>query len=217
MYRLKMVRNAFVVAEGDTMTWSRVVWRVAAAVAFAATAALAVTLARGGSLHASLAAGPGSSSAPGSASGHARADARQAVAVRRCQTALLRITVRSGQAGRYVVEFTNVSRAACSLRGYPTVSAYGAGQRKLGAAGARDTSAAARLVVLGHGESAASPVAATAPSLPARRCRPVTASGLRVVPPGGNAGRLIQQSLTACSASGRDAPVYLRVRAVQPG
>src|SRR5438477_523051 len=50
--------------KGGTMTWSRIVWRIAAALAFGATAALAVGLARGGSLHASLASGPGSSGGP---------------------------------------------------------------------------------------------------------------------------------------------------------
>lgn len=200
------------------MTWSRVVWRIAAALAFAATAALAISLARSGSLHASLASGRGSSGSSASALARARPDAREATAVPLCQTSRLHITVRSdGGIGRYVVEFTNVSRAACSLRGYPSVSAYGPGKRELGTAGARDTSVAVRLVVLRRGESAASPVAATARSLPTRRCRPVTAAGLRVVPPGQRAGSLIQQSLTACSAQGTDAPVFLRVRAVQPG
>jgi hypothetical protein len=194
------------------------VWRIAAALAFGATAVLAVGLARGGSLNASLASGPGSSGALGSASVRVGHDERQAVATPRCGTSRLRITARAGdRAGQYIVEFTNVSGAACSLRGYPSVYAYGPGQRELGAMAALDASAAVRPVVLGRGKSAASPVAAVAPSLPARRCRPVTAAGLRVVPPGDRAGRLVRQSLTACSAGGTDAPVFLRVRPVQPG
>jgi hypothetical protein len=196
------------------MTSSRIEWRLAAILAFGATAVLAVTLSRGGSLSASLAAGPGSQSA----SPKAVPDARHAADIPPCEISRLRITLRGGErAGQFLVDFTNVSGAACSLRGYPSVSAYGAGERELGAVGAPDTSGAAiRLVVLSRGKSAVSPVAATAPSLPASRCRPVTAAGLRVVPPGGHAGRFIRRPLPACAARGQNAPVYLRVRAVRP-
>jgi hypothetical protein len=199
------------------MTSSRVEWRLAAIVAFGATAVLAVTLSRG-SMSASLAARPGSQSGSPGVAARAVPDARHAADIPPCEISRLRITLRAGgRAGQFLVDFTNVSGPACSLRGYPSVSAYGAGERELGAADAHDTSgAAARLVVLSRGKSAVSPVAATAPSLPASRCRPVTAAGLRVVPPGEHAGRFIRRPLTACSARGQDAPVYLRVRAVQP-
>lgn len=203
------------------MTSSRVAWRMVAVLAFAATAALAVTLSRG-SLRPALSAGHARSAAASpNAPSLAGPDARRG-GIGPCVTSGLRISVRDGPSDRYVVEFTNVSRSACSLRGYPSVSAYtvsarDGGARQLGTAADRDMSVAVRLVVLDRGESAAAPVAATASALPAHSCQPVTAAGLRVVPPGERAARLVRQSLTACSAGGRGGPVFLRVRAVQPG
>jgi hypothetical protein len=47
-------------------------------------------------------------------------------------------------------------------------------------------------------------------------CRPVIATGLRVTPPGESAARFIRHTLLACSAAGPRAPVFLRVRAIQP-
>ena len=206
---------------------SRVAWQIAAVAAFAATAALLVTLSHGGPVRASLASGasPAVSRGAPARAGRSEAgpDARQA-AFPPCTASRLRISVRGypGTGGRagYAVEFTNVSRGPCSMRGYPSVSAYtasapGGESRVLGAVAGRDPSSSARLVVLGRGESAASAVSVAAPGVPARRCRPVTAAGLRVVPPGASAGRYVPYPLTACSAGGRHAPVFLLVRAVQ--
>jgi hypothetical protein len=73
--------------------------------------------------------------------------------------------------------------------------------------------------VLAPGETARAAVIASAAgsaSASAGGCRPVIATGLRVTPPGESAARFIRHSLLACSAAGPRAPVFLRVRAVQP-
>src|SRR5882757_5687829 len=89
-------------------------WRIATAVAFGATAALAVILSRGAPVDAALA------SAKGPGAQHAAA---------RCALSGLRISLGPGARvttviTRYPLDFTNVSGAACTLAGYPQVAAY---------------------------------------------------------------------------------------------
>lgn len=188
---------------------ARLGWRVAAVVAFGATAALAVTLTRGAPMHAALI----------SARGHHAAS--------RCAASGLRISldavpaaatgVRQGLTS-YALDFTNISDPKCELRGYPAVAAYLASGVQVGNAAAADTTATAHRVVLAPGETARAAViaSAAAPSASGGGCRPVIATGLRVTPPGESAARFIRHSLLACSAAGPRAPVFLRVRAIQP-
>jgi len=191
-------------------------WRGVAAVAFAATAVLAVAVSRGAPAHVALTSSRHPSGAPG-ASGAAQ-----------CATSRLRISLTTGSgpgtrasaghgriagAGDSTLEFTNVSGVACALSGYPGVAAYGAGGAQIGNAAGRDTSVTARRIVLAPGATAHAAVAA---SVSAGSCRPVVATGLRVVPPGQSAARYIRHAIPACGLAGRRAPVFLHVRAVQP-
>jgi len=183
-------------------------WRVAAIAAFAATAALAVTLSRGAPMPAALTT--------------ARHVTKQhAAATPRCATSRLHISVGTAASTgasalgvtRYRLEFTNVSGATCALSGYPQVAAYRDGAQ-VGNAAVLDTTDAARRVLLAPGESAhAAVIASVSPGA----CRPVRAAGLRVVPPGQSEARYIGHALTACSAAGPAAQAFLRVRAVEPG
>jgi hypothetical protein len=195
-------------------------WRVAAVFAFAATAALAVTLTRGAPMPAAL------TSARNAARGHAAnghaAKADGASGTPQCATSRLRISIGAGTEAadravtRYPLEFTNVSGAACTLSGYPEVAAYrdDGVLVEVGNAAGWDTSVAARRVLLAPGAIAHAAVIASVPGGP---CRPVTATGLRVVPPGQSVARYVPHALRACSAAGPRAPVFLRVGAVQPG
>ena len=193
---------------------ARLGWRVAAVVAFGATAALAVTLTRGAPMHAAL------------------ISARNHDAGPRCAASGLRISlgaipaaaagVRPGLTS-YALDFTNVSGAKCELRGYPAVAAYRGNGIQVGNAATADTTATAQRVVLAPGETArAAVIVSASASAPASAsasvvgCQPVLATGLRVTLPGGSAVRLIRHGLLACSAAGPRAPVFLRVRAVQP-
>jgi hypothetical protein len=192
-------------------------WRGVAAIAFAATAVVAVTVSRGGPAHVALTSARNPSAAHG-ASGAAQ-----------CAASRLRISLgadsgpgtrasaghgRSVGAGVSTLEFTNVSGTACAVSGYPEVAAYGVGGAQLGNAAGRDTSAAARRIVLAPGATAHAAVVA---SVSAGSCRPVVAAGLRVVPPGQSAARYIRHAMPACGLAGPRAPVFLHVRAVQPG
>jgi hypothetical protein len=204
---------------------ARLGWRIAAVVAFGATAALAVTLTRGAPLHAAL-------TSSRLTTGAARN--REAGAAPRCATSGLRISIgpgtsAAGQAGRastgitgdltvtrYPLDFTNVSGATCALGGYPVVAAYAADGAQLGNAASADTSTAAHRVVLAPGATARAAVTASIPTAATGGCRPVVATGLRVAPPGQSAARDVRDGLLACSAAGHRAPVFLWVGAVAP-
>ena len=187
--------------------------RIAVAVAFGATAALAVTL-NGGAppVHAALASekGSGTPSAP--------VTPRSPAATARCTVSGLRISVGAGSRvtavmTRYPLDFTNVGAAPCTLTGYPEVAAYQGEGTEVGDVAVRDTSVAASRVVLAPGQTAHASLDA---SLSAR-CRLVRASGLRVVPPGQSTARYVKHSLTACAAHTPWGEDYLQVRSIQPG
>jgi Protein of unknown function (DUF4232) len=189
--------------------------RIATAVAFGATAALAITLSRGAPMHAALTSDKGQSGPHAAASGPSTATS---AAAPRCAVSWLRISVGAGSRvttvlTRYPLDFTNVSGAPCTLTGYPQVAAYQGDGTEVGDAAVEDTAVAALRVVLAPGQTAHASLDASL----SVRCRPVRAAGLRVVPPGQSAARYAKRSLTACAAHVPWGEDYLHVRAIQPG
>ncbi len=187
-------------------------WRIATAVAFGATAALAVIVSRGAHVDAALA------SAKGPGAQHAAAGTQQAVTAR-CALSGLRISLGPGARvttviTRYPLDFTNVSDAPCTLAGYPEVTAYRDNGVQVGAAAGHDLSVTAHRVLLRPGQTAHTTLDA---AVPAARCGPVRATGLRVVTPGQTAARYVRRPLTACTARAAHGQDYLRVRAIQSG
>ncbi len=195
--------------------------RIATAVAFGATAALAVILNQGAPVHAALASEKGQNPPRAAAATQAPAAATESpapVPAPRCALSGLRISVETGsrvttQTTRYALDFTNVGGVPCSLTGYPGVAAYQGDGTEVGDAAVRDTSVAAARVVLAPGQTAHASLDASL----SVRCRPVRVAGLRVVPPGQPAGRYVKRSLTACAAQAPRGEDYLQVRAIQPG
>ena len=171
--------------------------------AFGATAALAVTLNR-----------------PVPAPAALTTAARQQTAPT-CAPAGLAVSLAGGAGSsgwRYHVVFTNTSGSACILSGYPQVAAYAIGRHGYVQVGnaAQGEVAGARRVLLRPGGIAHSDVDISAVA-PDGACRPVTAAGLRVVPPGAARPQYLRTRLTACSAVGPNARNYLHVWAIQPG
>lgn len=217
---------------------ARIGWRFATAVAFGATAALAVIVSSGAPTRTALI------SAKGAAGGHATASASAGQPVPpQCAVSRLRLSVGPGvrvaarfthgpamkspaakpatrrtamKHGpavvaaliRYRLDFTNVSRLPCTMAGYPQVAADQNGM-VVGGQAAHDTTVAAHRLLLAPGQTVH---AALDASVPTPRCHPVRASGLRVAPPGQSSARYLDRPLTACTARGQS---YLRVRAVQ--
>jgi Protein of unknown function (DUF4232) len=197
-------------------TQVRVVWRAGVAVAFAATAALAVILSRGGAVPADL-----------TSAGAAQAGIGT-IASPQCTTSRLQIRLGAGEYHgtgyiRYPLEFTNVSRSTCTLTGYPRVFAYHASSRaaegrQIGNAAGWDPSETVRRILLVPGATAHSESQlASVTDFPATRCRPVAAQELRVFPPGQSVAGYIPYTFAACSATGPRAPVFLNVQAIQKG
>jgi Protein of unknown function (DUF4232) len=115
----------------------------------------------------------------------------------------------------YPLEFSNVSRRACHLAGYPGVSAIGRRGQRLGSPAGHDTAFRPRLVILRGGETAHALLTITeAGNFPARQCGVRTAVALRVIPPHGAHPAFVPLSFPACSRKG---PIYLHIRVVRPG
>jgi hypothetical protein len=170
-------------------------------------------------------AGCGSVQAPGAGNASARAGgASGAAAVAACARPALRVRLDLAAAGvaagsYYVpLEFTNTSRRACRLAGYPSVElAAGVAGGQIGAAAATDHAVRARPVLLAPGGTAHAwlQVLDTA-NYPASKCHPVTAAGLRITAPGAESASSIAHPVPACQAALHGSEV-LTVHPVQPG
>jgi Protein of unknown function (DUF4232) len=193
-------------------------WRVIAVVAFAGTAALAVTLTRvparpqHAALSSSLMESPCATSGLEAWLGLGTSGSASVTATRD--------HIRGTQGAYYTLEFTNVSARACSLYGYPEVSAYAGSQvagTQIGSAATRDTSIRPQPVVLAPGATAHSVLRVTGTGrFQPTACAQVTASELRVTLPGqGMRTRpaFVPIHLPACSKKG---PEFLSVQPIQP-
>jgi hypothetical protein len=214
---------------------ARLGWRVGTAVAFGATAALAVIVSRGAPMHPALISAKGADGGQATASVPAvppqcaisrlrvsvgpgvrvAAQITEGIPEKASKPATKPTATRPGEAAvaaliRYRLDFTNVSHLACTMTGYPQVAADRNGM-VVGGAAAHDTTVVAHRLLLAPGQSAHAALDATVPT---PHCRPVRASGLRVAPPGQSSTRYLPRPLTACTAGGQ---VYLHIRAVQEG
>jgi hypothetical protein len=128
------------------------------------------------------------------------------------------VTQGNGAAGSvfYPLQFTNLSRHACAMRGFPGVSAIDRNGHQLGSPAGWDHVVPARTVVLAPGATAHTVLRwSDAEVTTAPGCHPVfSAFELRVYPPGQRHATFAAFDLEACSHAG---PVYLDVEAVQPG
>ena len=162
--------------------------------------------------------------AVGSSGAVLTADATHAApaAIPACTTgdlgAWVAVTQGNGAAGSiyYPLQFTNLSRHACAMRGFPGVSAVDRNGRQLGSPASRNHVIPARTVVLAPGATAHtilrwSDVAVTTNV----GCHPVFSTfELRIYPPGQYRATYAAFGLEACSHAG---PSYLGVEPIQPG
>lgn len=178
----------------------------------AAAAVLAATLAGCGSVLAP--AGQAGSPGGGPASS---ADSR-------CPASSLRMTLDTAATGVSAgssfipVDFTNISPGTCRLTGYPVVSfAVSASGHQVGTAAASDRAAGYHMVVLAPGAIAHAWLQVSdALNIPASRCHPVTAGGLRVSLQGEQGASYLKHAFPACAAA-RQGSEILMIQPIQPG
>jgi hypothetical protein len=121
----------------------------------------------------------------------------------------------NGAAGSsyYQLKLTNLSGHACTVFGYPGVSAVDLRGHQLGRAASRNPAHQPHRVTLANGATATATVQIVeAGNYPPATCRQVTAAGLRVYPPNQRAAKIVPFPFAACSRVG---PAYLSVQAVQ--
>jgi hypothetical protein len=113
----------------------------------------------------------------------------------------------------YKLEFTNLSARACTLLGYPGVSAVNLRGGGVGGGASREVIHKPRSVTLATGSTASAVLRIVdAGVLPS--CVPVNAAGLRVYPPGQTRAKVVPFPFQACSRARKS---DLIVGALAPG
>ncbi len=141
----------------------------------------------------------------------------RAAASPRCKTAGLVMWLNpegSGTAGSFYfkLEFVNLSGSACTLAGYPGVSAVSLSGRQIGASAKREATGRARTVTLApEGGASAIVHVVDVGALPSS-CRPAAAAGFRVYPPGESASKVVPYPFRTCANARESA---MRVRALK--
>jgi uncharacterized protein DUF4232 len=135
----------------------------------------------------------------------------------RCQTPKLDVwgapTPGGGYAGGYgfTINFTDFGRA-CTLSGYPGVSAVNIHNVQLGRPAAQSPPPGAVVTIAYGGTATAVVLIADPGSFPSAACVPAQAARLRVFPPGSRRSVLINYPFPACSRRGQGGAVYLMVK-----
>jgi Protein of unknown function (DUF4232) len=188
--------------------YGHIAWRVIAVVAFAGTAALAVMLTR-------VPARPDQATLSSNLEGTPCATSGLQAWLGLATTGSLpgaRQRPQPAAGTSYTLEFTNVSSRACSLYGYPEVSAYAGAQ--IGSAAADDTSVRPQPVLLEPGATAHSVLRiAGIGRFQPTACARVTAPELRVMLPDQLRPAFVPVRLAACSRKG---PEFMSVQPIQP-
>jgi hypothetical protein len=203
----------------------------AASIAAIGTAALVSACASSGNAGSSVAAsGTTSAQAPVPASGASPGVAQSSpsavggqqanAAAPSCQATDLKVakgSVGAATGSVYLqIDFTNASRAACTLYGYPGVALTTArtSASQVGAAATRTTDLPAKRVTLVPGASASATLRIVeVANYPAASCGPVNGSYIQVYPPGQKSAVYLSYPAQTCTK-----PVFaLGIAAIQPG
>jgi hypothetical protein len=141
---------------------------------------------------------------------------RAAAQVPSCSTSSLVVWLNDlpggGTAGSvyYELEFTNLSARACTLMGYPGVSALDLRGGRLGGGASREVTGRPRLVRIARGATAGA-VLRVVDAGALASCKPAAAAGFKVYPPGQIISRVVPFPFQACAQSGHS---NLLVRAI---
>lgn len=164
-------------------------------------------------------------SQPEGMSGSRVPSSKAAASLAACKTTALAMTVNGNSAGGtvgstyYPVDFTNTGSTACTMAGYPGVSLVSAADhtgQQIGAAAQRNSQFGVAVVRLAPGGRAHAWLqVAQAGNYPESACRPETAHGLRVYPPGETEPGYVRQDVPACADSATPLLTIMPVRGGQ--
>jgi hypothetical protein len=148
-----------------------------------------------------LTAGAVVSVAASSAGAHAGPRAHAATAG--CATSALKVALGRGNGTLgsiyYPIKFTNRGGQACTLRGYPGVSALTAGGKQIGSPATR-SGTPFHTVTLAPGKQRSATVRVEdTGALTKSVCKPVKAAALRIIPPNQTQSLTIKVGFTVCS------------------
>ncbi len=120
----------------------------------------------------------------------------------------------SGTAGSfyYHLEIANLSGRTCTLAGYPGVSAVNLSGRQIGASARREVFQTPRPVTLAPEAQTTALIRVVDVGALPTSCRPVTAAGFRVYPPGQTTSKVVPFPFRTCSNGAQSA---ISVRAVK--
>jgi hypothetical protein len=133
-----------------------------------------------------------------------------------CATSALKVSLgpANGTAGTtfYPLKFVNTSKTSCTLSGYPGVSAVTSSGKQIGNPAARVNSKF-RTVTLAPGKQQSASVGIVdTGNFSAATCKPVTAAGLRIIPPNQSQSVTLKKKFSTCSST---ATTSLQVRPIK--
>ena len=126
-------------------------------------------------------------------------------AVSGCATAALKVQFvnkGNGAAGTiyYPIKFTNKTSLACTLRGFPGVSAVTKKGKQIGNPAIRAGGKVKTVTIKPHKSASAMVGIVHTAFFPKAKCKPVTAAGLRVFPPNQTKAVIVKHKFSTCSS-----------------
>jgi hypothetical protein len=133
-----------------------------------------------------------------------------------CQTSALKVSLGKADATAgttfYPLKFVNTGKSSCTLRGYPGVSAVTSSGKQIGNSASRSGGTFRTVTVAPGKQQSASIGIVDTGNFSAGSCKPVTATGLRIIPPNQGQSVTIKKKFLTCSST---ASTSLQVRPVK--
>jgi hypothetical protein len=99
----------------------------------------------------------------------------------------------------YEIKFTNLGTGACTLAGFPGVSAVDLKGKRIGAAATHGAGKVKQVVLSPDQSALATLQIADALNFPKAKCAPTMAAGLRVALPGGSGAKIAPVAFETCA------------------
>jgi hypothetical protein len=133
-----------------------------------------------------------------------------------CATSALKVSLGPPNAAAgttfYPLKFVNTSKTSCTLTGYPGVSAVTSSGKQIGNSASRSGAKFRTVTVAPGKQQSASVGIVDTGNFSASSCKPVTAAGLRIIPPNQSQSVTIKKKFSTCSST---ASTSLQVRPIK--